>query len=170
MRGQDPAQMARDEARLSAIAAAQAQQRQQQQAAAPSSRGPAPLDSDLLASINGKHDQVKSALAFRLSNLQLSRNFVQRGDIRGALSAVRRCGDGTVGADLIVGLLARRDPMFELHTVPDLVPIVETCLSLPSDRQVQVSERGRWALCPLAFRHPLLPPTIASTLRPSTLT
>lgn len=55
----------------------------------------------VLVDINRGHDGVKNQLAFRLSNLQLSRNFVSRGDLKGALAAVRRCGDPSVGADLV---------------------------------------------------------------------
>jgi hypothetical protein len=93
----------------------------------------------LFADVLGRHDQVKSALAFRLSNLQLSRNFLQRGDVRGAFSAARRCGDATVGADLLAGLLARRDvsQAITLDAVPEIVPVIEQVLSLPCDSHAQ---------------------------------
>lgn len=103
--------------------------------------GRAVSDADLLSAVTGRHDAVKGALAFRLSNLQMCRNFMQRGDMRGALSVVKRCGDASVGADLLSGILGRRDSACTLDLVPDVVPVIEKVLGLPSEKQIQVCDR-----------------------------
>ena len=118
------------------------QQQQQHQVGGPvgASAPPRRADTDLLADVLGRHDQIKSSLAFRLSNLQLSRSFLQRGDVRGALAAARRCGDATVGADVLSGLLQRRDVSVActLESVPEMVPVIEQVLSLVCDNHIQV--------------------------------
>ena len=60
--------------------------------------------------------------------------------MRGALSSARRCGDATVGADLLAGVLSRRDiaQSCTLESVPDMVPVIEQVLSLSCESHVQV--------------------------------
>mmetsp|Transcript_12525 Transcript_12525/g.27006 ORF Transcript_12525/g.27006 Transcript_12525/m.27006 type:complete len:729 (+) Transcript_12525:243-2429(+) len=96
-------------------------------------------DLDVLTEVVAQHENFKAALSFRHNNLQMAHKFIQRHDMRGAMSHVRRCGDATVGADLLAGMISRRDYTCTLELVPDIVPVLEKVLSLPSDRHVQVA-------------------------------
>eukprot|EP00798_Chlamydomonas_sp_ICE-L_P005735 gene5735-6025_t len=96
------------------------------------------LELDAIVSTSGAaHDELLKSLGFRLSNLQMCRNFLKRGDVRGALSAARRCGDSSVGADLLAGMLSRRDSLFSLEAIPELVSVLEGVLVTPNEHHVR---------------------------------
>ncbi|EFJ44875.1 microtubule severing protein katanin p80 subunit [Volvox carteri f. nagariensis] len=96
-----------------------------------------PSDLEAAGALQSKHAMFSSAMKKRAHALSLVRNFVAKADWRGAISCARRCDENAVFADLLAAMYERRDA-FNLDLVGEVVSVVETVLSLPSDRQVQV--------------------------------
>lgn len=74
-----------------------------------------------------KHRTVSSILAGRLSNMQVVRGFWQRQDTRGAVAAVKRCGDQAVAVDVLGSMIASR-AVLSLDVFLEWMPVLEGLL------------------------------------------
>nr|AAT01224.1 katanin p80 subunit PF15p [Chlamydomonas reinhardtii] len=95
-----------------------------------------PSDLEAASALSSRHGMFLSAMKKRANTLMIMRNFVQKGDWRNAIAAARRGDDTAALADLLSAMHDRRD-VFTLDLVGEVMTVVETVLSLPSDRQQQ---------------------------------
>ncbi|GFR41469.1 hypothetical protein Agub_g2158 [Astrephomene gubernaculifera] len=97
----------------------------------------ATTDLEAAAALSSRHAMFLGAMKKRAHALSLIRNFVAKADWRGAISCARRCDDTATFSDLLEAMHERRDA-FSLDLVGEVVSVVDTVLSLPSDRQIHV--------------------------------
>ncbi|KAG2455090.1 hypothetical protein HYH02_000910 [Chlamydomonas schloesseri] len=95
-----------------------------------------PSDLEAASALSSRHGMFLSAMKKRANTLMIMRNFVQKGDWRNAIAAARRGDDTAALADLLSAMHDRRD-VFTLDLVNEVMAVVETVLSLPSERQQQ---------------------------------
>eukprot|EP00873_Tetraselmis_striata_P015285 jgi/Tetstr1/435549/TSEL_024453.t1 len=90
-------------------------------------------DEDALAEVLGKHSTMSAILTTRLSNLQVVKGFWAKGDVRGAISALKRSQDQSVAADVLSAVSQQRDT-FKLDTIPEISPVLSDLLASSHER------------------------------------
>ena len=100
-------------------------------AAAAAAQGPE-ADAALLASLRAQHGPLASVLASRLTGLQAVRTLWSRGDVRSAVDAMARAGDGVV-VDVLGGLGARPEGL-TLEAAAGIAPLLAPLLASRHER------------------------------------
>mmetsp|Transcript_41595 Transcript_41595/g.98614 ORF Transcript_41595/g.98614 Transcript_41595/m.98614 type:complete len:687 (-) Transcript_41595:207-2267(-) len=104
-------------------------------AAPPSSAGAAEDTTvqEVLSELLGKHPTMLAVLSTRSSNLQVVRGLWAKGDVRGALAALKRCQDQSVAADLL-GVVGKQQDAFKLEHCGEVLPILDDLLASTHDQ------------------------------------
>ncbi|KAL2545679.1 Katanin p80 WD40 repeat-containing subunit B1-like protein [Forsythia ovata] len=95
-------------------------------------------EEDAIADMMEQHEQFVGSMQSRLAKLQVVHNYLQRYDIKGALSAMEKMADHCVLAD-VMGLLAEKTDIVTLDICTFLLPLLSGLLDSDMDRHKDIS-------------------------------
>lgn len=95
-------------------------------------------DEETLAEMLGKHAKMQAIVSTRLSTLQVVKGFWAKGDVRGAIAALKRSKDMSAAADLLSTTIHER-AAFKLDTIPEVSPLLFDLLKSGHERWQMVA-------------------------------
>ncbi|XP_061363012.1 katanin p80 WD40 repeat-containing subunit B1 homolog KTN80.1-like isoform X2 [Gastrolobium bilobum] len=95
-------------------------------------------EEEIIESLMQTHDVTLSNLRSRLTKLQVVRHFWERGDIKGAINALRKLPDQSVQAD-VISVLVEKMEILTLDLFSWLLPVLTGLLDSKIERHVKVS-------------------------------
>ncbi|CAG9464315.1 unnamed protein product [Pedinophyceae sp. YPF-701] len=99
----------------------------------PGSAAAAVSEREVASEMLESHATVELILSSRLASLQVVRGFWARGDVKGAVSALRRGQDASVACDVLPVMMSSRQKL-GLESLPDLCPVLRVMLESRQDR------------------------------------
>ncbi|OIV96138.1 hypothetical protein TanjilG_13070 [Lupinus angustifolius] len=95
-------------------------------------------EGQIIEALMQTHDVTLSTLRSRVTKLQVVRHFWERGDIKGAINALRKLPDHSVQADVISVLVEKMETL-TLDLFSCLLPVLTGLLGSKTERHVKVS-------------------------------
>ncbi|CAN0852826.1 Katanin p80 WD40 repeat-containing subunit B1 homolog KTN80.2 [Linum grandiflorum] len=99
-------------------------------------------DEDMIEDLMQNHDAFLSTLKSRLTKLQVIRHFWERNDIKGAINALRRLPNHSVGIDVqadVISVLIDKMEIITLDLCSSLFPVLVGLLTSKTERHANVS-------------------------------
>ncbi|CAL1372716.1 unnamed protein product [Linum trigynum] len=97
---------------------------------------------DVIEDLLQNHDAILSTLKSRLTKLQVIRHFWEQSDFKGAINAMRRLPDHSVGIDVqadVVGVLVDKIEIITLDLFSSLLPVLVGLLNSQMERHANTS-------------------------------
>ncbi|CAL1397879.1 unnamed protein product [Linum trigynum] len=97
---------------------------------------------DVIEDLMQNHDAFLSTLKSRLTKLQVIRHFWERNDFKGAINAMRRLADHSVGIDVqadVVSVLVDKIEIITLDLFSSLLPVLVGLLNSQMERHANIS-------------------------------
>ncbi|OVA10761.1 WD40 repeat [Macleaya cordata] len=95
-------------------------------------------DEDAIADLMEQHDQFLGLIQSRLTKLQVIRRYLERNDIKAAISAMEKMGDHAVIAD-VISILTTKADIITLDLCTCLLPLLTSLLESKMDRHLAIS-------------------------------
>ncbi|KAF3553444.1 hypothetical protein F2Q69_00013558 [Brassica cretica] len=95
-------------------------------------------EDDISETLMQAHNEVLNTLQSRLTKLQIVRHFWERGDIKGAIMALKKLSDHSVQAD-VISILTDKTDILTLDLFSQLAPVLTGLLGSRTERPVSVS-------------------------------
>ncbi|KAF8114181.1 hypothetical protein N665_0040s0036 [Sinapis alba] len=95
-------------------------------------------EDDISETLMQTHNEVLNTLQLRLTKLQIVRHFWERGDIKGAIMALKKLSDHSVQAD-VISILTDKTEILTLDLFSELAPVLTGLLGSRTERPISVS-------------------------------
>ncbi|WZZ51267.1 hypothetical protein YC2023_051374 [Brassica napus] len=95
-------------------------------------------EDDISETLMQAHNEVLNTLQSRLTKLQIVRHFWERGDIKGAIMALKKLSDHSFQAD-VISILTDKTDILTLDLFSQLAPVLTGLVGSRTERPVSVS-------------------------------
>lgn len=95
-------------------------------------------DEDVISDLTEQHNEFLGSMQSRLTKLQVIRRYLERKDVKAAISAMEKMADHAIVAD-VIGVLAQKPDIITLDLCACLLPLLASLLESKMDGHLSIS-------------------------------